>query len=230
MSDEIDFTRKGVWQGIRRGLPLAISAFASGLAFGVLARQAGLTLLDTALMSTLVAAGASQFVALGLWVLPLPIVGIIVTTFIVNLRHMLMGVALGRWFARLEPVKKYGAAHFMSDESWALTIGSLSSGERDAAILVGSGTVLYLGWISAGITGHLLGSVVGNPAAWGLDFAFPAVCIALLIGMWKGRSTLLPWIVAALVAIVAAHWLPGKWYILLGGLAGSLVGAFYGSA
>jgi predicted branched-subunit amino acid permease len=55
---------------------------------------------------------------------------------------------------------------------------------------------------------------------------FTAVFTALLVGLWKGKTDLLPWAVAAGVAVAAAQWLPGKWYILLGGLAGSLVGAW----
>jgi len=51
------------------------------------------------------------------------------------------------------------------------------------------------------------------------------VFLALISGMWKGRSNILPWTVAAVVAVAAHHWLPGQWYILLGGLAGSIAGA-----
>ena len=58
----------------------------------------------------------------------------------------------------------------------------------------------------------------------GLDFAFTAVFLALLAGMWKGRADLLLWAVAAVVAVAAHYWLAGQWYILLGGLAGSLAG------
>jgi predicted branched-subunit amino acid permease len=70
--------------------------------------------------------------------------------------------------------------------------------------------------------------VVEDPARWGLDFAFTAVFLALLAGMWKGRGDLVPWGVAAVVAVAASGLLPGYWYVLLGGLAGSLMGAVRG--
>jgi predicted branched-subunit amino acid permease len=73
----------------------------------------------------------------------------------------------------------------------------------------------------------MAGSLAQNPARWGLDFAFTAVFLALLVGVWKGKSDLLPWGVAAIVAVAAAHWLPGKWYILLGGLVGSALGGLW---
>jgi branched chain amino acid efflux pump len=114
----------------------------------------------------------------------------------------------------------------MVDESWALTIGDLSKGGRDAGFLLGSGFMLYLSWVSSTLIGRTVGALIQNPARWGLDFAITAVFTALLVGMWKGKSNILPWIVAAVVAVAAAHWLPGKWYILLGGMAGSIAGAF----
>ena len=74
--------------------------------------------------------------------------------------------------------------------------------------------------------GGLLGNTIQDPSQWGLDFAFTAVFIALLVGLWTGKKDLIPWIVAGVVAVVASQILPGKWYILLGGLAGSLIGAW----
>jgi predicted branched-subunit amino acid permease len=91
--------------------------------------------------------------------------------------------------------------------------------------LLGSGLALFIAWLGATASGYVMGTLVQDPARWGLDFAFPAVIVALLVGMWRGKSDLWPWAVAAGVAVLAARWLPGKWYILLGGLAGSMAGA-----
>jgi predicted branched-subunit amino acid permease len=101
----VTFTRAGLAVGVRRTLPIALGDFAFGLVFGVVARQAGLSLSESVLMSGLVFAGAAQFIAIGLWTAPLPIVSLIVTTLVVNLRHLLMGAALRPWFARLSPGK-----------------------------------------------------------------------------------------------------------------------------
>ena len=226
-NETMTFTLSGVLLGMKRAIPVAISVSAVGLVFGVLAGQARLSVLNTTLMSGLVYAGASQFVALSLWTaIPFPMITIILTTFIVNMRHMLMGASLRPWFAKLSPWKVYLSVFFMVDESWALTIGDLAKGGRDAGFLLGSGFMLYLAWVSSTLIGRTVGALIQNPAQWGLDFAITAVFTALLVGMWKGKSNLLPWIVAAVVALAAAHWLPGKWYILLGGVAGSIVGAF----
>jgi 4-azaleucine resistance transporter AzlC len=225
--EKMTFTLAGALLGAKRAIPLAISVFAVGIVFGVLARQAKLSVVDALLMSGLVYAGASQFVALSLWTaIPFPVITIILTTFIVNMRHILMGASLRPWFAKLPFWKVYTTVFFMVDESWALTMSDFAKGGRDAAFLFGSGFTLYLAWVSSTVIGRTVGAWIQNPAQWGLDFAITAVFTALLVGMWKGKSNLLPWIVAAVVAVAASHWLPGKWYILLGGIAGSVVGAF----
>jgi predicted branched-subunit amino acid permease len=79
--------------------------------------------------------------------------------------------------------------------------------------------------MAATIIGRLLGSAIDDPTKFGLDFAFTATFLALLLGMWKGKADLLPWLVAALVAIISARLIPGSWYILTGGIAGSFAGA-----
>jgi branched chain amino acid efflux pump len=226
VNETVCFTRIGLLAGARRSLPLAVSVFAYGLVFGMLARQAGLSMLEALLMSGLVNAGSSQFVALGLWHAPVPIGMITLMTLVVNLRHVLMGAALRPWFAWLPASTTYASLFFLGDENWALTMREFDAGGRDAAFLLGSGLPLFAAWVSSAVAGAILATSLPDPARWGLDFAFSATFVALLIGMWKGRSSLLPWCVAALVALASAHWLAGQWHIVLGGLAGSLAGAW----
>ena len=218
------FTLRGALEGAKRCIPIVISGFAIGLVFGVLARQAGLSVAESVLMSVLVFSGAAQFVVLGLWAAPLPVATIALTTLVVGLRHLLMGAALSPWFSKLGRLKAYGSVFFMADENWALTMSEFSKGRRDAAFLLGGGLAMFVSWTSSTLIGRTIGGALRDPARWGLDFAFTAVFLALLVGMWRGRSDLLPWAVAAVVAVAAHHWLPGQWYILLGGLAGSLAG------
>jgi 4-azaleucine resistance transporter AzlC len=221
----MNFTLAAALEGARRTVPVAISIFAYGIVFGVLSREAGLSLLEAMLMSSLVYAGSAQLTVLGLWVSPLPVAEIIVTTLVVNLRHLLMGAALRPWLPGVPPLKVYGTLFFMNDESWALTMGELSKGRTNLAFLLGSGLMTFLAWTGSTLTGQTLGSVIEEPEQLGLDFAFTAVFIALLAGLWKGRSSILPWVVAALVAVLASRWVEGQWYILLGGIAGSVAGA-----
>lgn len=221
----VTFTLSGALAGARRCVPIAISGSAIGLVFGTLAGQAGLGAGEAALMSALVFSGAAQFVVIGLWANPLPVATIVLTTLVVGLRHLLMGAALGPVFSKLPRLKAYGSVFFMADENWALTMGEFAKGRRDGAFLIGGGLLMFLAWTVSTLIGSAFGGAVENPARWGLDFAFTAVFLALITGMWKGKADLLPWTVAAVVAVAAHQWLPGQWYILLGGLAGSLAGA-----
>ncbi len=224
MSERVTFTIGGALIGARQSIPLALSVFAYGTVFGVLARQTEMSLVEAAAMSAMVYAGSAQLIVLDLWTTPLPVLTIVLTTLIVNLRHLLMGAALRPWFSKLSASQAYGSAFFIVDESWALTMREFMFGGSDGAFLIGSGLTLFAAWLGATVTGYVMGTMVQNPARLGLDFAFPAVFVALLIGMWKGKSDLWPWAVAAGVAVFSARYLPGKWYILLGGLAGSVVG------
>lgn len=223
MTDEITFSRGGVRAGFRACVPIALGVGFIGLVFGVLARQSGLGAVEAGLMSALVFAGAAQFVAIELWQQPLPVVTIVVATLVVNLRHLLMGATLVRWFSSLGPVETYGSVFFMIDENWALTMGEFADGSRDAAFLLGSGVAIYLAWVAATVLGALAGGIVTDVEQYGLDFALVAVFITLLVGLWDGRSDLLPWASAAVVATVSSLVVPGSAYILLGGLAGVVV-------
>lgn len=220
----VKFTLAGAMAGARKCAPIAVSGFAIGLVFGTLAGQAGLNAVEAALMSALVFSGAAQFVVIGMWTASPPAGAIALATLVVGLRHLLMGAALAPVFSRLPRLKAYASVFFMADENWALTMGEFGKGRRDGAFLLGGGLLMALSWTVSTFIGGTLGGALENPARWGLDFAFTAVFLALIAGMWKGRSDLLPWTVAALVAVAAHHWLPGQWYILLGGLSGSLAG------
>lgn len=222
--ERVTFTLAGALAGARRCVPVEISGLAIGLVFGTLAGQAGLGAGEAALMSAFVFSGAAQFLVLGLWASPLPVFAIVLTTLVVGLRHLLMGAALGPVFSKLPRLKAYGSVYVMADENWALTMGEFAKGRRDGAFLLGGGLLMVLVWTSATFVGAAFGGAVEDPARWGLDFAFTAIFLALIAGMWKGKSDILPWTVAAAVSVAAHHWLPGQWFILLGGLAGSFAG------
>jgi 4-azaleucine resistance transporter AzlC len=220
---DVRFSVEGLRRGYVKCIPIALGVAGYGLVFGVLARQAGLSLAEAVFMSATVLAGAAQLIVIKLWSTPLPVGTILVTTFIVNLRYVLMGAALRPWFRHLSPVKAYGSVFFTADENWALTMGELQSGSQQGAFLLGSGLAIWTFWIVATAIGALIGGVIGNLAQYGLDFVLTAVFIAIAYGLWDGRSSLLPWATAFGVAVVSAQVLPGRWYMLLGAIAGSSV-------
>ncbi|MBN9309844.1 AzlC family ABC transporter permease [Devosia sp.] len=218
--------RDQFWLGIRMFTPVAISIAAYGLVWGVLAGQAGLSVAEVALMSGLVFAGSSQFVVLDMWTPgSLPIASIVIATAIVNLRILLMSATLRPLLAPLPRWRALGATFFVTDETWAMTMTEIRKGGAGVAFFLGTGVLSWLAWMLSTLTGRVLGAFIDDPARYGLDFAFTATFLALLLGMWKGRGDLVPWIVAALAAIATSRLVDGNWYIIVGGLAGSLAGA-----
>ncbi|MGV3650334.1 MAG: AzlC family ABC transporter permease [Devosia sp.] len=213
-------------RGLRACVPLALSVSVYGLVWGVLAGQTGLSILEVLAMSGLVFAGASQFVALDLW-MPgtLPIGALIAAAAVVNLRMMLMTATLRPTLSSLPRWQGLLATLLTTDETWALTIGQRPAGRDTAGFFVGAGLMLWSTWLAVTLAGRLLGAAIAEPESLGLDFAFTATFIALLLGMWKGRADLVPWIVGGGVAVLVTRLVPGEWHILAGGLCGSLAGA-----
>lgn len=224
------FTRQGIREGFIKCVPVGLGVFTYGLVFGMLAVQAGMSPVQAQLMSLVVFAGASQLMALEFWGPQLPVLSIVLTTLVVNLRHLLMGAAMRDWLVRISPGKSYFSLFFMTDESWALSVKEMASGKKDAAFLLGSGLCIYFFWNFSTFLGSTMtlwiDRYLSDPSVLGLDFAFTAVFIALLTFFWKGRSQVPVWLIAALVAGITSIILPGKWYIIFGGLAGGMIGAF----
>jgi 4-azaleucine resistance transporter AzlC len=214
--------------GMRRSLPLALGVAAFGLVWGTLAGQAGLSPAESVLMSALVFAGAAQFVVLPLWnaTSELPLGAIVAATLVVNLRFVLMSATMLPLFQREQPRWPWAKAFLISDENWALASADMARGRGSVRLLLGSGVVIYASWVLSCTAGRFAGALIGEPARWGLDFAFTASFLALLTGMWSGKWNALPWVVAAATALLAQAVLPGSWYIVVGGACGSLAGAW----
>ncbi|SNZ12189.1 4-azaleucine resistance probable transporter AzlC [Natronoarchaeum philippinense] len=219
----VTFTRSGLRDGFIKCVPVSLGVAGYGVAFGVLAQQAGLSVAEATLMSATVVAGAAQVIAVELWADPIPAALVVGTAFIVNLRYTLMGAALRPWLRELTPLQAYGSVFFMADENWALTMGELQSGSRKGAFLLGSGLAIWAFWIGSTVLGATAGAAVGEPSRYGLDFVLVAVFLAIAVELWDGASDLAPWGAALLAAVLGAQLLPGSWYIPLGGVAGFLV-------
>ena len=219
-----EFTPRSLARGMGLALPIAVGVATYGLVFGILSRQAGMTFTQALFMSGSVFAGASQFIALDIWTWPLPVFPLVVTTFVVNLRHILMGAALRDKLTGLTRRQTLASLFFLVDENWVFFLARWQQGERDKSLLAGTGVCIFLAWTLSTAVGCLVSTGI-NPVTWGIDFSFTAIFIFLATGLYRGKKELLPWAVAGITAAAMAHFLPGKWYILGGAVAGSLTGA-----
>lgn len=194
-----------------------------GTVFGGLAVQAGLWPVEVWGMSVLVFAGASQFVAVPMIAAGAPAIAIVLTTYVVNMRHYLMAATLApsfrgfrrRWLALI--------AHLINDESFA--VAAARSQPPDAGVYLGSAAAICGSFVGGVIVGTVLGGLVADPERYGLDFAFPAVFLSLVAVQLRRRSDWLVAVGAAILSVALALMLPGNWHIVLAGLAASAAGA-----
>lgn len=227
MGPGVGFTWNGLAKGLRAGLAPAGGSVIYGVAFGLLADQAGLSMLATMAMSILVYSGSAQMVGLQAWGDPIPLATIAAAIVAVNARYFLLGAALRPWFGRLPAVQSYGSLFFLGDGNWAPAMREYQEGRRDAAFLLGAGLTMFAGWVGGTGAGHELGQVLGDTRRLGLDFILPGYFVIMAFGLWRGKADLLPLVAASLAALVAQHLIEGQWYMLIGALAGSLAAALH---
>lgn len=206
--------------GLKAIAPIIVAAMPIGLVFGAVAASKGLSPLETALMSALVFAGGAQFVAMDIWTHPASWASLGFAAFLVNVRHVLMGASLRRKMGAFRPWQKYAAALIMADENWAMAEARAAHHTLTPAYFAGLSVLFYLNWILSSLAGALLGAFLGDPSLIGLDFAFPAVFIVLVIGFWKGPATGMVLIASAAASIAVYLTVPGAWYIAAGAAAG----------
>ncbi|HKF70515.1 MAG TPA: AzlC family ABC transporter permease [Stellaceae bacterium] len=229
LSEKSGGARAAFTAGALRCAPVALGVLAYGLVFGALAQQAGLSFAETAFMSAIVYSGSAQFVALGLWTLPPPVLALAVATLLVNFRFFLIAATMGRVLKGWPLLRVLAALPWVTDENWAVT---MAEGERRhwGAFFLGTGAVLYVTWPTASLLGHALGAVVADPKAWGFDFAFTAVFMTLAVGLARKHRAPLVWLASAAGAFLADRVLAGgplgaSVPVLVGGLAGALAAA-----
>ncbi len=212
----------GVVRGARDMARVALFVIPFGLAFGVASVERGLSAGQSLLMSATVFAGASQFAVLEIWGAGVPLIPLVLMSLAVNARHVLMSAALFPWLRPLSWPRRLAAMAVLSDANFATGRTAYDAGERDLGVFVGSGLALWLAWVSGTGVGLIFGDRIADPKEFGLDVLMPTFFAALLVGSWKGRETAVPWIVAAIVSVVAYRWGLANWHVIAGAVAGGL--------
>ena len=225
-------TAAGYRRGVRTAFPLTVGLIPFGLVVGVLAEAKGLSMLEIALMSIFVFAGTSQILALEAWSDAAPILPATLAALAVNLRFALMGPSLAAWMDALSGWKRWLSVGSIVDHAWALALTEMRAGRHDALFYLGASSMLWAAWLVTTVAGHAMGAVVALPPGHPLFFAAPACLIALLVPVWRGpRSDVLPWSVAAAVAMLVTPMLPNAALaVVVGAVAGSAAGAWRDTA
>lgn len=222
-----DLTSIEAWAGFKSLLPISLFVAVFGGAFGLAAAQAGLNESSTVLMSLLVFAGAAQFAALDLWGAHVPVVPLMITVFAINARHLLMGATLYAWLRELPLAKRYGVMLVVSDANWAMSMQAFNSRKPGFGVLLGGGIALWVSWTIGTWLGIYFGSAIKNPVSLGLDMVMGCFLLAMAIGGKKNSRITVIWIVAAGAALLAYWYLPKNSHVVVGALAGGILGAFW---
>ena len=184
--------------GARAVLPLAVAVVAFGVSYGVLARAAGMGVVAPIVMSATTFAGAAQFAVASILAGAGGIAAAIVAAVLLNARYAPMSIAAApgfdgpRW-------RRLLASQLIVDESWALA--ARGGGRFDVPFLIGAGLVLYPAWVGSTAVGVLAGDFLGDPERLGLDAAFPALFLALLVSQLASRRAVVAAVAGAIIAL-----------------------------
>jgi len=217
------------WRGARDTVPMLVGAAPFGVIFGTLAAPSGLSPRGAVLMSLLVFAGSSQFIALTLLSSGTGLAVIILTTLVVNLRHALYSANLRPHVSRLSQLWRVLLAFWLTDETFAVV--QRRYGEVDASPFkhwyhLGSCLVMYGNWQFWTVVGIFLGKAVGGIGNLGLEFAMAATFIAIVVPLLRSRPMVASALTAAALALLARG-LPYKLGLMLAAVAGVVVGVLF---
>jgi 4-azaleucine resistance transporter AzlC len=219
----------GFAAGARAGLPVVLGYLSIGFAAGVVQRAAGLSVAEVALLSLVVYAGSSQFVAAGMIAAASPAAAVVLTVFFVNLRHLLLSAALAPALARVPAWKNALIGAQLTDETFVVAWSrAAGGGALPAAWMWGLNVSAYLAWAAANVAGALAGEALGDSRALGFDYALTAMFAALLVLQIRvapaRRRALWVALAAAGLALALARVLPGNWFIIVATLAAATLG------
>ncbi|CAN5815341.1 AzlC family ABC transporter permease [soil metagenome] len=221
----MSFDRSTFVLGVRDGAPMLVGAIPFGLITGVSAVSVGIDPVAVVYMSATVFAGAAQIAAISLVGTGAAMWVVLLTTVMINLRHVMYSASLAPWLGRYTVGERLAMAFVLIDQTYALSIlrypkeGTAFS-RRD--YILGIGATTWLVWVGATAVGALLGAQV--PAAWQLDFAIPLLFLALLVPALRSRPTLLAALTGGSTALALAG-LPFNLGLVLAALTGIAAGA-----
>ena len=206
-------------------LPVVLGYLPIGFAYGVLAANAGLTLMQTLAMSVFVFAGSSQLIAVGMISQGINPVSIVLTTLIVNLRHLLMSAALSPHMKEWKKIEIAGFCFELTDETFAVHSLRFRQGETSPRIAIPINVICQIAWLIGSLLGVLAGGAITDVKPFALDYALPAMFIALLLLQIQNRKQV--WVALLGGALSLGLWAAGitQWNVILATVAAATLGA-----
>lgn len=222
-----DFAR-----GVKLGFPIFLGYAPVGLAFGILAVQKGFTVLEAVICSATAIAGAGQFIAAAMLGAGAGAAAIVLATSIVNLRYVLFATTVSPYMRHVPIRWQVWLGYTLTDESFAVNIADLKEGKANRYSMAGVGVIAWLGWVGGTVIGALASTAIGDPSAWGVDFAMPAMFAALFVALADSRRQVFVGLFSAVVVIGLALLggvgvtIDSSWFVIIASLATATLATF----
>ncbi|KRN29896.1 AzlC family ABC transporter permease [Liquorilactobacillus mali] len=177
MDDQL--TRK---RAIIETMPTVLGYVGIGITVGIVGRASGLTVLEVLLMSMITYGGSVQFVIISMIIKHSELLPIILATFLVNARMILISMSVAPYLEKESVFKNILLGSLLTDETYVLSMNKINYTKKRLNFewLNISNLIAYFTWAIASLTGALIGDYVGTPQKFGLDFALVAMFIGLL--------------------------------------------------
>lgn len=214
--------------GCKAIIPLVLGAIPFGIIYGALAITAGMSPLATVAMSLFVFAGSSQFIATGLFGAGASVGLIVLTTFIVNLRHMLYAASLAPYMRGVSHRWLVPLGHWLTDEAYAVVIKRYTTEENADSpykhwFYFGAAFLMYANWQLCTVIGIVAGSTFENASEWGLDFAMVVTFIGIVVPLVINRPMLGAVIASGVTALIFND-LPHQMGLMVAAFVGIAIG------
>lgn len=213
--------------GLRAGIPVILGFVPVGIAYAIMARQAGFSVWETAGMSAVVFAGASQMMAVGMYARGAGVAAMVAATFILNLRHMIMSACVMNRMKRDSAKMKLLAAFGVTDEAFAIFT---TESEEHASVwfFLGLLSVTYLSWLTGSVIGAAAVNFLPAVLSVSLGIALYAMFLGLLVPSVKRNARLALLIVlTGIVNTVLSRWIASGWALVLSTLICAAAGVVF---
>jgi 4-azaleucine resistance transporter AzlC len=209
-------------RGVRLGMPVFLGYMPLGMAFGLMAVAAGFTVAQATACSALVIAGAGQYLAVRM-IAAGGLATTLIATGVVNLRYLLFSATMAPHVREVPRWQQGLLAFTLTDETFAINAADAREGRADGFSMLGVGAISWVGWTLGSLIGSLAGSAIGDPNAWGVGFALPAMFTALLVGQLTGRREYIAAGLAAVVALAMSLLIPRDWALVSAAIVAATV-------
>lgn len=218
-----------IQKGIAVGFPIMLGYLPIAITYGVLAKQAGMTLTELTLMSVFVFAGASQFMAVNMIAASAGVVEIIIATFVLNFRHFVMSLSFMNRLRGIGLNWKVPLSLGLTDETFAMSSLHPEEAKEDKGALFYTALILtaYFSWIMGSFLGGVLGEVIPAKLSQSMGIALYAMFVGLLIpSVKKEKRVGLIAIFAMLINVLFSQFTTEGWAIVGGTVIGAASGIF----